>query len=253
MTILVSINSTCSRCSEWNSSASTSNGPNGNGSWNQSPTSPATALSYGSYASSGGTQSASAGYSSSYGGSAKLQIQKTASTGTIYPDTFAKIGGSFGPLQNASMSFTTASFSGNSGWQPYAILGVSDGMGTSFDLISSSATTAGDMIDSSTKVGVFDFTTNNWYNNYNSYSTPVLMSSLYGMTDSNNVAFGDMAVLAAFASMGDFGGAGNATAYVNSMQLNYATPIPASFGLVGIGSLVLIGGLALRRRMAATL
>jgi hypothetical protein len=32
-----------------------------------------------------------------------------------------------------------------------------------------------------------------------------------------------------------------------------ATPIPASFGLVGLGSLALIGGMALRRRLAAKL
>ena len=38
-----------------------------------------------------------------------------------------------------------------------------------------------------------------------------------------------------------------------TFNLEAATPIPGSFGLVGIGSLVLIGGMALRRRMAAKL
>jgi hypothetical protein len=45
------------------------------------------------------------------------------------------------------------------------------------------------------------------------------------------------------------GFAGNALAIDNVSP--FVTPIPASFGLVGLGSLALIGGMALRRRLAA--
>ncbi|MGC9261685.1 MAG: hypothetical protein ACP5I8_16595 [Phycisphaerae bacterium] len=193
-------------------------------------------LSYGAYASRGSANnSASAGYSSSNGGSAELSI--TATSGSS-PEASANISGPNGQLQYTSMSFVTAGFSGTSGWEPYAGLQLG-----SFDLIGTSST-----IDSSSNVGVWDPATSSWYDGY-SITDPVQLSDLDSIS-AGTTNFGNLTVEYGFAAMGGFTTDGSATAYITSMQMSDITPIPGSGLLAAVGGSALIGGLALRRRMA---
>lgn len=210
------------------------------------------AVTYGGDTSSGnditpGTNGDSyiAAYSSSYGGSAELAVINDASGVT---DAYAGIQGNFGLLSNVSMSFDTANYSGVSGGEPYAVLTIFDGSGGYFDLISAdSSRAAGDGINASTNVGVWDFLTNNWFNGITSYSTPVPLGSLFATSDGNGVTFGQTQAIFAWADMGQWGANGaSGTAYVNEMQVSASEP--PTFPLFGVGFALLVAGVVRSRR-----
>ena len=186
-----------------------------------------------------------AAYSSSYGGSAELAVINDAPGVT---DAYAGTQGNFGLLSNVSMSFDTANYSGVSGGEPYAVLTIFDGSGDYFDLVSAdSSRSAGDGINASTNVGVWDFQTNNWFNGITSYSTPVPLGSLFATNDGNGVTFGQTQAIVAWADMGQWGATGaSGTAYVNEMQVSASDP--PTFPLFGVGFALLVAGVVRSRR-----
>ena len=244
--------------SQWNDASTATNGAPGTGATivTTGSLSPGLTLSYGAYASTstgaynnGGLDSASAGYSSSYSGSSKLTVSDSA----FWTSSYVGLSGSFGDLSSTTMSFTVESnSSNNASAHPYAILTATDGT-DSYDVINMMSGSAAYSISSASYVSIFNNNTSKWVTG-NGSGNNYKLSTIYNTADPNasNLTYGDLAVTEATANIGSFGSNGiNETAYIGSMSV--ATPIPASFGLVGIGSLVLIGGLVLRRRMAATL
>ena len=240
--------------SQWNHATPATNGPSGSGATvvTTGNISPTLALSYGAYASHAGSDSASAGYSSSNGGSAELTVSDSAYWTSSYVG-LSPGSGSFGDLRNTTMSFTVLSnTSNNSSAHPYAILSLTDGTDY-YDVINMEAGSGAYSISSSSSVSIYNSSTQAWVTG-NGSGTSYALSTIYNTVvdpNASNLTYGDLAVTLATANIGSFGSKGNnETAYIGSMSVVTTTPIPGSGFLAAVGGMALIGGLALRRRMA---
>lgn len=165
---------------------------------------------------------------------------------------YAGIQGNLGLLSEVSMSFDTANYNGVSGGEPYAVLSITDGSGHYFDLVSAdSSRPAGDGINATTNVGVWDFQTSNWFDGITSYSTDVPLESLFATNDGYGVTFGQTQAIAAWADMGSWGASGaSGYAYVSEMQVS--APEPPTFPLFGVGSAILVVAGVVRSRRRGT-
>ena len=158
--------------------------------------------------------------------------------------------GPFGALSGLNMSFDYSNLIGGNGNQPYAAFGVSldgtwGGSAQEFLVIAMS----GNQITGNTLVHVWDETTQaNVSGLYN-----VTLDSILGVDNTyNNVAFGDLEVMRAYAYIGDWPGVGNVSVDINSITVS-TVPEPTTM-LAGALLLLPFGASAvriLRRRQAA--
>ena len=142
-------------------------------------------VSYGGYKTTGGTDSYSAGYSSSYGGSALMTITNSAYWTEAWVGTPPAYNGNLGALRYDSMSITVPSTTGPG--QPYTLFGVSDVNGDNFDIINFGSNTNAYTLDGSSTVGVWNTKTYTWA------EQNVQLSSIYD-TPYNGIDYGDMMV-----------------------------------------------------------
>ena len=221
--------------SEWNHATTATNGPAGSGATVVTTGSISTplALSYGAYASNGGSDSASAGYSTSNGGSAELAVSDSA----YWTSSYVGLGStSFGDLRNTTMTFSVLSnSSNNSSAHPYAILSLTDGTDY-YDVINMETGSGAYSITGSSSVSIWNSSAGAWVTG-NGSGTNYDLSTIYNTIDPNasNLTYGDLIVTLATANIGSFGSSGiNETAYIGSMSVT--TPEPTSLALLGIAA-----------------
>ncbi len=227
--------------SQWNNATTAENGPAGSGATVVETGSISTTLtlSYGAYASIAGSDSATAGYSTS-NGSAELTVSNSAS----WTSSYVGLGStSFGDLRNTTMTFSVLSnTTNNTSAHPYAILSLTDGTNY-YDVINMEAGSGAYSITGSSSVSIWNSATNGWVTG-NGSGTNYTLSTIYNTVDPNasNLTYGDLTVTLATANIGSFGSTGNnETAYIGSMSVT--TPEPASlalFAIAGAGALLLL-------------
>src|SRR5690348_15325407 len=157
------------------------------------------------------------------------------------PNDDAVVGakGSFGTLNDLSMSFDYSNLGGGNGNQPYAAFGLSvDGTwgGSSQEYLVIAM--SGNQLEGTTPIHVFDAT----HNTDTGVTWGSTMASILGATDtySGGLTFGNMQVMRAYAYIGDWPGVGNVSVDINSITVT-SVPEPTTLTMIAGGMLLLAG------------
>ncbi|HTV48359.1 MAG TPA: PEP-CTERM sorting domain-containing protein [Phycisphaerae bacterium] len=205
-------------------------------------------VSYGSYAVGNG-DTASASYSTNYGGSAFLTMSNDDANATgAYVGTPPGYLGNLGILKYDTMSFNVVSNTATNSEDepittlpPYALFTLEDTNGNYFDVINLESGSGAYSLYGTSSIHLFDFQN---YSDDGIWDVP--LSSLYNTSEpvgDGTEDYGDMTVVAALANIGTWDVTGdNFSDYINSMTVS--TPEPASLGLLAVGGL----GLLLKRK-----
>lgn len=177
-------------------------------------------------------------------------MQLSYSVADVPNDAVVGVKGPLGLLSNLSMSFASSNPVGT-GYTPFAAFGVSvdglwSGSAYKYNVISMN----GSQLTGTSLVHVWDWTLNGGNGGDVAGLSNVTLNSILGVANSfNNVAYGALQVMRAYAYIGDTGGASSGSLDINSITVT-AVPEPETFAML-LAGLGLIGTISRRRSIAA--